>query len=53
MLYLPILFRGVGMMVIFIAFGVFVVEDLDPRLTLSNAFFVSSFSEVLARFLSA
>ena len=53
MLYLPILFRGVGMMVIFIAFGVFVVEDLDPRLTLSNAFFLISFRSVLAPVLSA
>ncbi len=43
---------GVGMMVIFIAFGVFVVEDLDPRLTLSNAFFLISFRSVLAPVLS-
>ena len=53
MLYLPILFRGVGMMVLFIAFGVFVVEDLDPRLTLSNAFFLISFRSALAPVLSA
>lgn len=53
MLYLPMFFRGVGMMILFIAFGVFVVEDLDPKLTLSNAFFLISFRSVLAPALSS
>lgn len=53
MLYLPIFVRGVGMIVLFIAFGVFVVEDMDPKLTLSNAFFLITFRSVLAPVLSA
>lgn len=48
MLYLPMFFRGLGMLTLFIAFGVYVVEDLDPKLTLSNAFFLISFRSVLA-----
>lgn len=31
--------RGFGMMVLFIAFGLYVVEDLEPKLMLSNTFF--------------
>lgn len=53
MLYLPLFFRGVGMIIIFIAFGVFVVEDLDPRLTLSNAFFLITFRSALAPVLAS
>lgn len=53
MLYVPLFFRGVGMMVLFIAFGVFVVEELDPRLMLSNAFFLITFRSVLSPVLSA
>lgn len=48
MLYVPMFFRGLGMLTLFIAFGVYVVEDLDPKLTLSNAFFLISFRSVLA-----
>lgn len=48
MLYLPMFFRGLGMLTLFIAFGVYVVEDLDPKLMLSNAFFLISFRSVLA-----
>ena len=40
MLYFPVFLRGLGMMTLFIAFGVYVVEDLDPKLMLSNAFFL-------------
>ena len=29
MLYFPVFLRGLGMMTLFIAFGVYVVEDLD------------------------
>lgn len=53
MLYLPIFLRGLAMMVLFIAFGVYVVEDLDPKLMLSNAFFLISFRSVLAPAVSA
>ena len=53
MLYLPMFFRGLGMLTIFIAFGVYVVEDMDPKLTLSNAFFLISFRSVLAPVISA
>lgn len=37
----------------FIAFGVYVVEDLDPKLMLSNAFFLISLRSVLAPAISA
>lgn len=53
MLYLPIFLRGTGMIILFIAFGVYVVEDLDPRLMLSNAFFLISFRSVLAPVMAA
>ncbi len=48
MLYLPLFFRGLGMMVLLIAFGLFVVEDLPPRLLIFNAFFLIIFRAVLA-----
>lgn len=41
------------MMTLFIAFGVYVVEDLDPKLMLSNAFFLISLRSVLAPAISA
>lgn len=53
MLYLPLFFRGLGMLLLFIAFGVYVAEDLDPRLMLSNAFFLITFRSILAPVLSA
>ncbi|WP_455584685.1 MFS transporter [Bacteroides sp.] len=53
MLFIPMILRGLGMMTLFIAFGVYVVEDLDPRLMLSNAFFLITFRSVLAPVLSA
>ncbi|MEG1649902.1 MAG: MFS transporter, partial [Rikenellaceae bacterium] len=53
MLFFPMFLRGLGMMILFIAFGVYVVEDLDPRLMLSNAFFLISFRSVLAPVISA
>ncbi|MEG1564985.1 MAG: MFS transporter [Bacteroides sp.] len=52
-LYLPMFLRGLGMMVLFIAFGVYVVEDLNPKLMLSNAFFLITFRSVLSPVLSA
>lgn len=48
MLYLPMFFRGMGMLILFIAFGVYVVEDLDPKLLIYNAFFLITFRSVLA-----
>lgn len=48
MLFLPIFFRGLGMMILLIAFGLFVVEDLNPRLFINNAFFLIIFRAVLA-----
>lgn len=53
MLYLPMFFRGLGMLTLFIAFGVYVVEDLDPKLMLSNAFFLISFRSVLSPVIAA
>lgn len=41
-LWLPLFFRGMGMMILFIAFGVYVVEDLNPKFMISNAFFLVS-----------
>ena len=48
MLFLPLFFRGLGMMVLLIAFGLFVIEDLKPKLLISNAFFLIAFRSVLA-----
>ncbi len=53
MLYLPLFFRGLGMMVLLIAFGLFVVEDLKPRLLIYNAFFLITFRAVLAPVLAS
>lgn len=53
MLYLPMFLRGVGMMILFIAFGVYVVEDMDPRLMIHNAFFLISCRSVIAPALSS
>ena len=53
MLYVPLCFRGLGMMVLLIAFGLFVVEDLQPKYMLSNAFFLITFRAVLAPVLAS
>lgn len=47
-LFVPLFFRGLGMMVLLIAFGLFVVEDLNPKLLIYNAFFLITFRAVLA-----
>lgn len=47
MLFLPIALRGMGMMILFIAFGVYVVEELDPKLMIYNAFFLITRRSVL------
>lgn len=48
MFFLPVILKGMGMMIVFIAFGVYVVEDLAPGLMMSNAFFLISLRSVLA-----
>ena len=48
MLYLPIFIRGLGMLTLIIAFALFVVEDLNPKFLLMNAFFLITFRSVLA-----
>lgn len=53
MLFLPMFFRGLGMLSLFIAFGVYVVEGLEPKYLLSNAFFLISFRSVLAPVISS
>lgn len=52
MLYLPIFFRGLGMLTLIIAFALFAVEDLNPKYLLSNAFFLIIFRSVLAPILA-
>lgn len=47
MLFIPIFFRGLGMMILIIAFALFAVEDLPPKYLLSNAFYLISFRSVL------
>lgn len=47
-LFLPMFFRGAGMMILFIAFGVFVVEDLNPKFMIYNAFFLITCRSVLS-----
>lgn len=48
MLYFPIFIRGLGMLVLIIAFALFAVEDLNPKFLISNAFFLIVFRSVLA-----
>lgn len=48
MFFLPMFFRGLGMLVVIIAFALFVVEDLNPKHLLSNAFFLIIFRSVLS-----
>lgn len=51
-LYLPMVFRGAGMMILFIAFGVFAVEGMDPKLMIYNAFFLIGIRSAIAPALS-
>lgn len=48
MLYFPMFLRGMGMMILFIAFGVYVVEGMNPRLMIHNAFFLIASRSVIA-----
>lgn len=52
-LRLPMLFRGTGMMILFIAFGVYAVEGMKPQLMIYNAFFLISVRSAIAPALSA
>ena len=52
MFIFPMLLRGFGMMVLFIAFGLYVVEDLKPELMFSNTFFLITTRSVLAPIIS-
>lgn len=47
-LFIPMFFRGLGMMIIFIAFGVYVVESLPPQWMLYNAFFLVGIRSTLS-----
>lgn len=47
-LYLPMFLRGAGMIILFIAFGVYVVEEIDPKLMISNAFFLVGMRSLIA-----
>ena len=47
-LFLPMFFRGLGTMIIFIAFGVYAVETLPPQWMLYNAFFLVSIRSTLS-----
>lgn len=38
MLFLPVFLRGLGMLVLIIAFALFAVEELNPKFLLANAF---------------
>lgn len=48
MLFFPVFIRGLGMLVVIIAFALFSVEDLNPKFLLSNAFFLILSRSVLA-----
>lgn len=52
-LYLPMFLKGMGMMILFIAFGVYAVEDMDPKLMISNAFFIVGLRSLLAPVIGA
>jgi MFS family permease len=52
MLYLPVFFRGLGMMILLIAFSLFATEDLQPKYFISNAFFMIVFRSALAPILA-
>lgn len=52
-LRLPMLLRGAGMMTLFIAFGVYAVEDLKPQLMIYNAFFLIGVRSAIAPAVSA
>lgn len=52
MLFLPVFLRGLGMLVLIIAFALFAVEELNPKFLQANAFFLICFRSVLAPILA-
>ena len=48
MLFFPVFLRGLGMLVLIIAFALFAAENLNPKFLLSNAFFLILFRSVFA-----
>ncbi len=52
-LFLPMILRGIGMMILFIAFGVYVIEGLPQTKFIYNAFFLIATRAVLAPALCA
>lgn len=48
MTFAPMVLRGMGMMILFIAFGVYAVEEMNPKLTIYNAFFLITCRSALA-----
>lgn len=47
-LFLPTLLKGMGMIILFISFGVFAVEDIERPLMISNAFFMVGIRSTIA-----
>lgn len=48
MLIIPTILKGIGMMMLLIAFGVFAVEDIDPKYMIHNTFFMISVRSCIA-----
>ncbi len=48
LLFLPMILRGIGMMLLFVSFGVYVIEGLPQSKYIHNAFFLISTRSVLA-----
>ncbi|MFR9167007.1 MAG: MFS transporter [Dysgonomonas sp.] len=46
-MYLPMFFKGVGMLTLFVAFGVYAVEGLPPEKLIPNAFYIITARSVL------
>lgn len=47
MLFFPVFLRGLGMLVLIIAFALFAVENLNPNILMSNTFFLILFRSAL------
>lgn len=52
-LFFPMIFKGVGMMLLIIAFGVYTAEDLESPYLVSNTFFMISTRSALAPVISS
>ncbi|MDR3327678.1 MAG: MFS transporter [Prevotellaceae bacterium] len=53
LLYLPMFLRGAGMLILFVVFGVYVVQGLTPEKMLSNIFLLIGVRSVLGPALSS